>query len=166
MKYFIDSHKLIFHPNEVSKWLKAKNSEELLKIYPIYVEFSPVGACNHRCVFCAFDYIGYKTVMWDSRIFKKRVFEMGKLGIKSMLIAGEGEPLFHKEIDLMAEYGKKAGIDVAFSTNFVFFDKRNGYSLIKHSKWIKVSINAGTRETYSKIHRTKPQDFDKVIDNI
>ena len=49
----IDSHKLMFHVDTVNKWLKGE------KFYPIYVEVGPSGACNHRCIFCALDYLGY-----------------------------------------------------------------------------------------------------------
>jgi radical SAM protein with 4Fe4S-binding SPASM domain len=33
-------------------------------------------------------------------------------------------------------------------------------------EWMKVSIGAAMRETYAKIHRTKPDDFDNVIRNL
>jgi len=52
-KYRIDSHKLIYHIPRVSDWLNDK------VVYPIYMEISPVGSCNHRCIFCAYDYIGH-----------------------------------------------------------------------------------------------------------
>ena len=33
-------------------------------------------------------------------------------------------------------------------------------------EWVKVSIDGATKETYAKIHRCHPDDFDKVIRNI
>jgi radical SAM protein with 4Fe4S-binding SPASM domain len=32
--------------------------------------------------------------------------------------------------------------------------------------WVRVSLNAGTRETYAKVHQTKAEDFDRVVANL
>src|SRR5262249_44373230 len=146
----IDSHKLHFHPHRVSEWLKKKDDWETAKtIYPLYVEVSPVGACNHRCTFCAVDYIGYKSVMLDWRVLGERLSEMGGLGVKSVMLAGEGEPLLHKNINGIVESACIAGIDVAFTSNGLLLDKLDLFGV----SWVKVSLNAGTRETYAKIHQ-------------
>ena len=61
-KYSIDSHKLMYHPERVTQWLQASNQWERIKeIYPIYMEISPMGACNHRCTFCSVDYLSHDT---------------------------------------------------------------------------------------------------------
>ena len=159
-KYRIDSHKLVYHPKRVSAWLAGRN------IYPIYAEISPSGACNHRCVYCALDFMGYKPRLLDAGILIKRLREMGKLGIKSVMYAGEGEPFLHPRMADIANSTKFAGIDAAFTTNAALFKPATARECLGSIEWLKVSINAGTPETYASIHRCRPQDFEAVFANM
>ena len=166
-KYKIDSHKLQYHPERVAKWLEAGHDwEKLKKIYPIYVEISPYGGCNHRCSFCAVDYIGYQNIKWDEEKLKTRLSEMADLGIKSVMFAGEGEPLLWPPMYDILDHCTKIGIDTSLTTNFVPANKNKMENLMRNLSWMKISINAGTPKTYAAIHNTNEKDFELVLSNI
>lgn len=159
-KYRIDSHKLLYHVSRVHHWLEGK------VIYPIYMEISPAGTCNHRCTFCGLDFMEYQKKYLETAVLKERLSEMATLGLKSVMYAGEGEPFLHADIAEIISHTKKSGIDVAVTTNGVLLKEALAEKILGKTEWIKVSINAGTSETYAKIHRTKSSDFDTVMANM
>ncbi|MFH1359717.1 MAG: radical SAM protein [Candidatus Omnitrophota bacterium] len=159
-KFRIDSHKLTYHVQRVHDWLNGKN------IYPVYIEISPTGACNHRCIFCGLDFMEYKARSLDTALLKERLKELGELGVKSIMYAGEGEPFLHRDIVEIIQHTKNSGIDVAVTTNGVLFSKEKAENSLGYMEWIKIGIDAGTKETYAKIHRCREQDFDRLIENM
>jgi len=159
-KYKIDSHKLMYHVERVSDWVKGR------LIYPVYMEVSPAGSCNHRCVYCALDFMEYQPRFLETGIFKSRLKEMGRLGVKSIMYAGEGEPFLHKDMADIIAATKKSGIDAAVTSNAVLFSEKIAALALPYLSWIKVSINAARPLTYAKIHRTGQEDFGKVIKNM
>lgn len=166
-RYRIDSHKLIYHPARVAAFLDAGEDWQKMKsIYPIYIEISPMGACNHRCTFCALDYVGYKPDQLDADLLSERLAEMGACGVKSVHFAGEGEPMLHKRLTDIVIAGADAGIDVGITTNATLFPAGFLERGLPRVQWIKASINAGTSSSYDLIHRGKAGDFDKAIDNL
>lgn len=166
-RYAIDSHKLIYHPQRVARFLDAGDDWEKAKsVYPLYVEISPVGACNHRCTFCAVDYIGYKPLRLELGLAERALAEMGRQGVKSVMFAGEGEPMLHTEVDRMVVAAVCAGIDTGMTTNASVLSDAFVERALPVMSWIKASINAGTAQTYARIHRTKEQDFDNVLANL
>lgn len=159
-KYRIDSHKILYHVDRLNDWFKGIN------IYPVYIEISPIGACNHRCIYCALDFMEYQPRFLDRNILRERLSEMGALGVRSIMYAGEGEPFLHKDICGIINDTRKSGIDVAVTTNGALFEERFADNVLADLDWIKVSINAGTKDTYARIHRTKDSDFERVIKNM
>jgi len=167
-KFGIDGHKLAYHPVEVARLLEAENDvSKLIDIYPIYVEVSPVGACNHRCTFCAVDYIGYEaTNRIEADVMMRALEDMGSNGVKSIMYAGEGEPLIHKQINEIVAKTKEVGIDVSFTTNAVAMNDRFIENSLQHTSWVKVSLNGGSAKSYAQVHQTREIDFQRVINNL
>ncbi len=160
----IDSGKLHLHPAWAAQWLEADTWEKAKKVAPIYWEITTSAACNHRCAFCSTDAIGYPAILMDAPILVERMKEAKALGVKSVMFAGTGEPLVHKRISEICAGAMDAGLDYAFTTNGVLMLKGNDLPKpgLLGATWIKVSLNAGSRDSYAAIHRTDAKDWDKV----
>ena len=53
----------MYHPKRVNDFLEKGDA------FPMYMEISPIGRCSHRCIFCAYDFIGYP----DRKLETKRL---------------------------------------------------------------------------------------------
>lgn len=159
-KYRIDGQKLLYHVDRVADWKRGEN------VYPVYIEMSPAGACNHRCRFCAKDFIGYQSRNLERDMMRERLQEMGRLGVRSIMHAGEGEPLLNKHIADIVRVGKEAGIDQAINTNGVLLTPELAAQILPHLEWLRVSLDAASAEVHKSIHVTHGNDFDKIISNL
>jgi len=156
----IDSHKLIYHPRRVADWLEGK------EIFPLYIEVGLIARCNQRCIFCAFDYLEYKGPVLDKKVILNFLSDAHLYGVKSIMFAGEGEPLLHHDISELIISTKSSGLDIALSTNGVLFNSRLAQECLESLAWIRFSLDAGTRGTYAKVHRCPEKDFETVLENI
>lgn len=156
----IDSHKLIYHPEKVADWLRTGDT------YPITVEISPSGSCNHRCVFCAFDYLEYKPVFLDRDLISQNLQEMSENGVISIVVCGEGEPLLNKNTPEIITQIKSSGMDVSLVSNGALFNNEVAQECLPSLSWVRFSVNAGSDETHQRVHKSKPGEFEKIIANI
>lgn len=156
----MDSHKLIYHPDVVARWMKGEN------IYPIEIEISPSGACNHRCVFCAVDYIGYQPDFLDKDVILRDIAQMSQNGLKSVICSGEGEPLLNQNMPDIANGIKACGVDVAMSTNGVLFTKEKANDCLKAFTWVRFSVASMEGRSYDEIQRGKAGDLERVKENL
>lgn len=158
-KLILDAHKLQYHPGAVADFLEGKD------VVPIYAEISPVAYCNHRCIFCNFNYLGHKGKFPEGRMISL-VGELAEAGVKSVVFAGSGEPTIHPDTMPAIENAKKAGLDVAMSTNGALLDDEAIEIIVKSLTWIRFSFSGGSPENYAKIHSTKESDYHLVLNNI
>jgi radical SAM protein with 4Fe4S-binding SPASM domain len=92
--------------------------------------------------------------------------EIAAAGIRSILFAGEGEPLLHPDIGNFIRTAKSLQIDVGLFTNGQLLSRNLAEEILPYLTFIRFSFNSGNRENYSKIHRVKTSVFDKVTENI
>jgi cyclic pyranopterin phosphate synthase len=156
----------------VFDYLKGKNPA------PILIEFDPSNACNHGCYFCISSYIhlpeskGLET--FDRSVMPKEVLMSAcksfiKMGVKTVNWTGGGEPTINPALKEAIEYiGQNSDIGMGMFTNGTLFDKFDLFdTLVDNMTWVRISIDAGTPETYNGVRRAKNnQDWDKMISNL
>ncbi|MBX4189861.1 radical SAM protein [Candidatus Parcubacteria bacterium] len=164
-----DSQKITYHPDWIKRW-----HEDPFSVPPIYIEVSPIGSCNHRCTFCAKDVMGYpdrslsilQLTSFIRELAALRDKDPHGLGVKSLMFAGEGEPTLHRELSSVINMAARSGIETALTTNATGLTRTFCFKSLKYLSWIKASINAGTKEGYTRIHQAKPYHWDIVWKNL
>jgi radical SAM protein with 4Fe4S-binding SPASM domain len=160
MEVDVDNHKLIYHPKRVADWLKTGDC------FPLYVEIGLTNRCNHRCIFCALDWFDKKPIDMDTEVMKRALREMAECGVRSVMFAGEGEPLMHKDISEIVTFAKLQGLDVAITTNGALFNREKLEKILPSLSWVRFSVDAGTPLTYKNVHCGGSKDFERVLANI
>lgn len=158
--YNFDGHKLMYHLDRVNEFLTKGDC------YPLYIEISPVGSCNHRCVFCAYDYIGYPNRKLETNRTLELIDELAECGLRSILFAGEGEPLLHPDLARFIARAKRRGIDTGLFTNAQLLKPELAERILPDLTFIRCSFNGGTRENYARVHNVRPEVFDRVLANL
>ena len=159
-KYRLDGHKLFWHQDRVAKWLSGET------IAPVYVEISPVDICSHKCVFCGIDFARKNKNILDTKILKTRISEMAAAGVKSLMFAGDGEPLLHRDLPEIIKHAKDAGLDSGLTTNGSPAAPPEWDTLLPSLQWVKFSADAGDDKTYSLVHGVPAGTFAKTARTI
>ncbi len=144
--YLQDGHKLWWHLDRLSAWRRGE------LIAPIYLEVSPTTVCNHRCLFCALDFAQDRPLYLDTGAFIRSAPELAASGVKSVLFAGEGEPLLHQGLPDMIRSAAQAGLDAALNTNASLGEAQLWRELLPHLVWVRLSLDAGSDAIYSLVH--------------
>lgn len=159
-KIFVDGSKLIHHLDEVSNW--KSNSLDC----PIHVEISPASGCNQRCNLCCVDYLGHKTKMLSKKTLVNLPIQMKEAGVKSVLLAGEGEPLVNPHITEMVQVAHEVELDIALNSNGILFDKKVVDETLDKYIWTRFSLQASNEKLYNSIHNGQIGDFKKFVENM
>lgn len=120
--------------------------------------------CNHKCVFCPHHIKKRKPKFMDSKLALRLLKEAYDLGVRRVALFMNGEPFLVKELPMYVKYCKELGFEYVFiTTNAAIATKEQiAEVMMAGIDSIKFSINAGTRESYIKIHGC--DDYDKAMD--
>lgn len=142
---------------------------------PVHLYIVVSDACNQNCNFCAYrmkDYV-HAEVFGDNptRLIPttKAIEILGdaaRMGVKAIQFTGGGEPTMHKDLSKIMLVAHALGLQTALVTNGVLLNEELNDVLID-SSWLRVSLDAGTNETYRRLRQVKSKDtFEKVQENV
>lgn len=98
----------------------------------------------------------YKPRFLKTDILKGRLTEMGRLGLRSIMYGGEGEPFLHRDIGEIIVHTRKSGIDVGITTNAALLTSKLAEQILPATSWIKVSLNAGSPKPIRRSTAPRP----------
>ena len=148
------------HLPTVERWAKGE------RIFPIHAEISPTSGCNQRCNLCYVDYLGHKAGFLEEPIMNSLADEFGKLGVKSVLLAGEGEPTANKGIVSMIQRAHRNGVDMAINSNAVLLNREMSEAIMPHLVWARFTFQAADPLIYQEIHKGHRTDFERATRNV
>lgn len=134
---------------------------------PLVVEFDTTEACMMACPGCiSEDLVNHHTSFSNERIMQLAE-EMVTAGVKAVIMIGGGEPLAHPMAGKFINYLGEHDVHVGITTNGVLIG-RYIEQIAKYSSWTRISMDAGTSETFYKLRPGKSgvNYFDEIVQNI
>lgn len=143
---------------------------------PLTVNVDPTNHCNFDCCFCNSDFIvkNSQETMTREHLMKLADF-LGVWGSdrpeghpKSCYISGGGEPLLNPYTPDFIERLAQNGIQSAVITNGTFINYSKAIVMLKHCRWVGISVDAACNKTYNLMKGLpdKSTVFDMVIEKI
>lgn len=149
---------------------------------PVHINFIISDLCNQDCSFCAYrmsnglsheNFVGNSALARIGRSNPQRqvptlkameiIDDCAEIGVKAIEFTGGGEPTAHPDhLDLFF-YAQMHGIETGLVTNGVKLSAGAG---VRGMQWIRVSVDAGSPETYARVRNTPARHWDMVWDNI
>ena len=93
------------------------------------------------------------------------ITDCAELGVSAIQFTGGGEPTVHPEWQLVVGHAQELGLATALVTNGVKLGTAFRW-LLERLKWLRVSLDAGTPETYSAIRHVPESHFLAALEGV
>ncbi|RFS15892.1 radical SAM protein [Emticicia sp. C21] len=128
--------------------------------HPVLCNYYVTYRCNATCSFC--DIWEKPSPYITLQNFRENLRDLKKLGVKVIDFTG-GEPLLHRELDLLLDEAKKAGMITTVTTNCLLYPKY-AERLKGKIDMLHFSLDSPDEEEHNVSRGVKC--FDKVIESI
>jgi len=134
---------------------------------PLSINLDLTAACNFACPHCVDsgiintgEYLSFADIQHSLETLKER-------GLLSVILIGGGEPTLHRDFEDIVCMVKSLGLQVGIVTNGTRLDRVAAVAdRFEPKDWLRLSIDAGNRETFIKAHRPKVSiDLHTILQN-
>lgn len=161
--------KILSHPAKVESFVNGVVAP------PVYVRIKPTNVCDHACFYCtyadreegggpSFSRL-HETTRIKDQIPRGKMAEVladfRDMGVRAVTYSGGGEPTIYPFIQETLERTLEYGIDLSMITHGQHLMESRVQPL-RHAKWVRISQDATTAETFEKIRRKGRERFDAI----
>lgn len=141
---------------------------------PLYAQISISDPCDHRCVMCCYhppsetrplleQFGGARPGVMDLETFDALVSDLHGAGTRQIDLVGRGEPLLNPDVVEMVARAKRRGMTVTMISNGSRIGARARELVAAGLDRFRLSLDAGTPETYPRIHVSEtPESFARI----
>ena len=110
--------------------------------FPKNINVELNNVCNHKCNFCAYQFMNRKAGNIDVKNLEKWLIEAHKLGTREIGLASGTEPLASKHLEHFIKFSKKIGYEYTyFSTNGTLATTERIRNIIKQERIRRLAQN-------------------------
>lgn len=143
-------------------------------VSPVTVHLAPSLDCDYGCPTCSYGRSKTEAGLQSSaKMERDQLFRaidlFSEASVRGVILTGGGEPLTHPDAVEAMRYAKKIGLSVGLFTNGLRLDSQSSLRLLTSRlapDFVRISINAGTREAYRLVHGCDARNFDIVLANL
>jgi MoaA/NifB/PqqE/SkfB family radical SAM enzyme len=156
--------KVLYHPDKLADMRAGR------QCYPVLLQLMPHNKCPHNCDFCSYRiehnknnelFDGASHIPYD--VMTQLLNDFYVMGGKAIEATGGGEPLMYPYFDDMINLIHQYEFDYSLVTNGVLLTEARAQFIAPNMMWARVSIDAGSEETYRRIRHARPYDFIKAL---
>ncbi len=176
---YLHPNNWVFHDQVVTKVLDG----DYLEIMPYSGEFVTTMNCTSRCdspcpyksakeqkgVWAKNDFSNPLAHMKDLGFAKELLEKLADEGVKGLVFTGGGEPFLFTDLEELVKHNTELGLDAVVYTNGNAVTEKRARKIVEASPLlVRVSLNAGTKNTYNQFHNPLNSSgaFERTLNSI
>jgi organic radical activating enzyme len=123
---------------------------------PVSINLDLTLACDYRCAHCIDSHLLNGGRHLPLEIVRGTLDVLSGKGLRSVILIGGGEPTLHPHFEAVVAAIKKLDLECAIASNGGHNERISSIApLLGAADWIRLSLDAGTDETFQALHRPR-----------